>query len=288
MKFGLAFANTMNFTTAAGATALAQGAEAAGFDSVWTVEHVLWPEGYESTYPYAESGKMPGSADTPIPDPLIWLSYIAAVTTELKLATGVMILPQRNPAILAKEVATLDSMSGGRVVLGIGVGWLEEEFDALGVPFAGRGRRADEWIAVMRALWAGDSVSHEGEFMNFDRVSVNPKPASGTVPVHIGGHSRKAAERAGRSGEGFFPGAGKTGELFDIARQTAADAGRDPNAIEMTTWHEGLFGSDPAAAVEELQSWGVSRTVVPAFLFAGQPDPAPAMADFLAKMPAIS
>src|SRR5207342_2461098 len=140
-------------------------AEAAGFESFWTVEHVIFPEDYQSAYPYSPTGKMPAAPSTPIPDPLIWLSYVAAVTTKLRLATGILILPQRNPLILAKEVATLDHLSGGRVELGIGVGWLEEEFDALGVPFARRGARTDEYIEVLRALWDGDHASHDGEFV---------------------------------------------------------------------------------------------------------------------------
>ena len=268
MKVGVMFANTMGFATPEGATTLAQAAEAAGFESVWTVEHVLWPEGYQSTYPYAETGRMPGDHRSVIPDPLTWLTYVGAKTETIKLATGILILPQRNPAVLAKEVATIDMLTGGRLMLGIGVGWLEEEFDALGVPFSGRGRRNDEYVEVMRTLWsAGDDggASHDGEFVSFSNVHSNPKPGGGAVPIHVGGHSRKAAERAGHLGDGFFPGAGDIPELIDIMRQAAADNGRDPAAIEVTAGHPGLFGDDPQAALEELDSWGVYRTHVPAF-----------------------
>ena len=111
---------------------VALAAEGAGFESVWTVEHIMYPEGYVSEYPYDASGKMPGTGDNPIPDPLIWLSYVAACTTTLRLATGIALLPERHPVTYAKEVATLDNMSGGRVELGVGIGWLREEFDALG------------------------------------------------------------------------------------------------------------------------------------------------------------
>ena len=268
MKVGVMFANTMGFAGPDGATVLAQAAEAAGFESVWTVEHVLWPEGYESTYPYAETGRMPGDHRSVIPDPLTWLTYVGAKTETIKLATGILILPQRNPAVLAKEVATIDMLTGGRLMLGIGVGWLEEEFDALGVPFKARGRRSDEYVDVMRSLWsAGDEggASHDGEFMSFANVHSNPKPGGGAVPIHVGGHSRKAAERAGYLGDGFFPGAGDIPELIDVMRQTAADNGRDAGAIEVTAGHPGLFGDDPQAALEELDSWGVHRTHVPAF-----------------------
>jgi probable F420-dependent oxidoreductase len=282
MKFGVAFANTVTFTTGAGAATLAKSAEAAGFESLWTVEHILYPEGYESTYPYAPDGKMPGSGDSPIPDPLIWLAYVAANTTTLKLATGISLLPERHPVMYAKEVATLDSMSNGRLMLGIGIGWLREEFDALDVPWEGRTRRTEEYADVMRELWKADGVSYDGEFINFENISSNPKPTNGSVPIHIGGHSEAAAKRAGRMGDGFFPAKGNMAELIDIAKQTAADAGRDPEAIDMTGVHPGIFGADPAAAVEEAASWGVDRLVAPAFMFIG--DTEQKMAEFAAKV----
>ena len=282
MKFGIVFANTGPWVSSAGAMEAGRAAEAAGFESFWTVEHVIFPSGYQSQYPYSQTGKMPAAANTPIPDPLIWLAFVAASTTKLRLATGILILPQRNPLVLAKEVATLDAMSGGRVELGIGVGWLEEEFDALGVSWARRGHRTDEYVAAMRALWAGDEAEFSGEFVNFSKASSNPKPANGTVPIVIGGHSRAAAERAGRLGDGFFPGKGNPTELaesFDIVRQTAAAAGRDPVTIEFSAGSAGIAGSDPVAAVEELAAIGVTRTIVPGFLFM-RGDPAEAMQGF--------
>ncbi|MCU0269044.1 MAG: LLM class F420-dependent oxidoreductase [Acidimicrobiales bacterium] len=267
MKFGIIFANTMQFAGRDGLVELATGAERAGFESLWTVEHVLYPDGYESTYPYDPSGKMAATPETPLPDPLIWLTWVAAVTTELRIATGILILPQRNPLVLAKELATLDDLSGGRLELGIGVGWLREEFEALGVPFERRGARTDEYVAVLRTLWGADHVSFDGEFARFSGVSVNPKPVRGAVPIHIGGHTRAAAERAGRIGDGFFPGRGDLDELIDITRQSAAAAGRDPAAIEITAWSMGLFGDDPLGAVQELEAQGVDRVVLPAFVF---------------------
>ena len=129
-------------------------AEELGFESLWTVEHVVVPSGYVSEYPYDESGSMAGGLEVfDLADPLIWLAYVAAVTERIKLATGVLILPQRNPLITAKAVATLDVLSGGRVMLGVGVGWLEEEFNTLGVPFHDRGSRLDDSIEAMRTSW---------------------------------------------------------------------------------------------------------------------------------------
>ena len=243
MDFGIAFANTLQFTERDGLETLARSAEAAGFDSVWTVEHVIYPDGYESEYPYDRSGKMAADASSPIPDPLIWLSFVAAATTTMRLGTGILILPQRNPLVLAKEVATLDRLSGGRVELG-----------------------------VMRAVWAADHVDFDGEFTSFSGVSVNPKPAGSSVPITIGGHSAAAARRAGRLGDGFFPAKGNIVELIDIMRQTAADAGRDPSAITVSTGSAGVFGDDPAAAVQELASQGVDRVIVPAFAFFRDPE----------------
>jgi len=267
MKFGIAFANVMGFGTGEGAQMLGRAAEAAGFESIWTVEHILYPEGYESEYPYDASGKMPGTGENPIPDPLIWLSYVAACTATLRLATGISLLPERHPITYAKEVATLDSMSGGRVELGIGIGWLKEEFEALGIPWARRGARTEEYMEVMRRWWAADGVSFDGEFVSFDNISSNPKPANGRVPIHIGGHSEAAAQRAGRVGDGFWPAKGDLATLYDICRQTAADAGRDPASIELTGQHPGIFGDDPQGAIEELASWGASRAIVPSLLF---------------------
>jgi probable F420-dependent oxidoreductase len=269
MKFGIAFANIITFAEPDGLVTLARGAEAAGFESVWTVEHVIYPEGYESAYPYDPSGRMAMDSGTPLPDPLLWLAFVAAASETLRLGTGILILPLRNPLVLAKELATLDHLSGGRVELGIGVGWLEEEFDALGVPFARRGARTDEYIEVLRSLWDGDHASHDGEFLSFADVSSNPKPTNGRVPIHVGGHSRAAAERAGRLGDGFFPGTGEIGDLVDIVRQTAAAAGRDPAAIEITYGNEALVGLDAGEEVARLAEIGVDRCIVPSFVFLG-------------------
>lgn len=270
MKFGIAFANIGPLARPEAAAAFAQAAERAGIESLWTVEHVVVPSGYQSVYPYDPSGKMPGPEESPIPDPLIWLTWIAATTSKIKLATGILILPQRNPVVLAKEVATLDRMSGGRVLLGVGIGWLKEEFEAIGVPFAGRGRRTDEYVAAMRALWTEEKATHEGEFARFRDCILRPRPAQGSVPIHVGGHSDAAARRAGRLGDGFFPGKGSHAELarlFTLARDTAREAGRDPGAIEMTTGGDGAVGSGALDEVRALADIGTDRVILPSFLF---------------------
>jgi len=135
MKFGLRYCNTGRYVDPARAVELMQAAEAAGFESAWTVEHTVIPRGYQSAYPYTSDGRLPGGeGDFLLPDPLIWMAYVAAATSRIRLATGILILPQHNPVIVAKQVATLDHMSSGRILLGIGVGWLKEEFDAIGEP----------------------------------------------------------------------------------------------------------------------------------------------------------
>ena len=272
MKFGIAFGNIGPFATGAGAATLARSAEAAGFESVWTVEHVVWPQDYSSVYPYASEGKMPGSADNPITDPLTWLAFVAANTTSLRLATGISLLPERHPLVFAKEVATVDVMSEGRVELGIGIGWLKEEFAALDVPWERRGPRTEEYMEVLRRMWSEDDVSFDGEFVSFEHMNSNPKPANRRVPIHIGGHSEAAARRAGRVGDGFFPAEGDVPALMQTARQTAADSGRDPDDVEMTAFHPGLLGDDPAAAVAEAESWGVHRLLMPSFLYMRETD----------------
>ncbi len=261
MKVGLLFANSMAMVQPGAAIEVAEYAEANGVESVWTVEHVVVPGGYKSAYPYSRSGRMPGGEDSPIPDPLIWLAFVAARTTSIRLATGMMILPQRNPVITAKALATLDVLSGGRVVLGAGIGWLKEEFDIIGVPFKERGTRTDEAIEAMRVLWRDDQPTYHGRHFNFDDARLWPKPVEGVIPIVIGGHSEPAARRAGRLGDGFFPAARDVDEnarVISVMRQAAEDAGRDPAAIEIT-----LGGWPDAETVGRYREIGVSRIGVP-------------------------
>ncbi len=269
MKFGYLLANAGPFATAEGSVALARAAEETGFESVWSVEHVVVPDGYESTYPYSSTGKMPGAEHVDITDPLIWHTWVAAHTADLVLGTGIVILPQRNPLVLAKEAATLDQLSGGRFQLGVGVGWLREEFDALGVPFERRGARTSEYIEAMRALWTEEKAAYEGEFVSFSDCIAKPNPVNGTVPVIVGGHSDVSARRAGRLGDGFYPGKGddeRLAELLGIMRDAAEQAGRDPGAIEISVNAPDGLADDPGR-VEALAELGVDRILVPPMTF---------------------
>jgi probable F420-dependent oxidoreductase len=258
MKFGLRYCNTGRYTNPAKAVELVQAGEEAGFESAWTVEHTVLPAGYESPYPYSEDGKIAGgNNEIPLPDPLIWMSYVAAHTEAIKLGTGILILPQHNPVITAKQVATLDLMSGGRVLLGIGVGWLKEEFEALGANFDDRAARTDEYVAAMRALWTEEAPTFKGEFVQFEDAYCRPQPES-SVPIIVGGHSKAAARRAGRLGDGFFPARITSPDLLELVRDTASAHRRDPDAIEITS-------SLPADLddIPELVRLGVDRILVP-------------------------
>jgi probable F420-dependent oxidoreductase len=265
MKFGIMFANVGPYVQPEGASAIGTLAEEHGFDSVWTVEHVVVPAGYESEYPYSPTGRMPGREESPIPDPLIWLTWVGAATTTLRLATGILILPQRNPVILAKELATLDVLTRGRVDLGVGVGWLQEEFDAIGVPFEERAARTDEYIEALRVLWRDDEPTLEGRYTSFDRAKSYPKPVQSPIPIHVGGHTRAAARRAGRLGDGFFPGRSSEEDLrplLDEMRSAAVDAGRDAGAIEVTAG-----GAFDLEGVKRFADAGVDRVVIPPLAF---------------------
>lgn len=222
-------------------TAFARHAEACGFESVVVVEHAVVVSDYESRYPYAPSGRMPLPDDCRIPDPLDLLAFLAGVTTEITLATGVLVLPNHQAVVLAKRVATIDVLSGGRMRLCVGVGWMDEELRATGADPRTRGRRTDEAIAVLRALWADagpNGAEFDGDFFAFHRAHSYPKPVRpGGVPIHVGGHTAAAARRAGRMGDGFQP-LGLEGE--DLARRVAdmraaaEQAGRDPATVELT------------------------------------------------------
>ena len=259
MKFGLRYCNTGRFIDPGHAVEMIVAAEEAGFDSAWTVEHTVIPELHASQYPYSNDGRIAGDRyDLPLPDPLIWMAYVAAHTTRIKLGTGILILPQHNPVVVAKQIATLDLMSGGRILLGIGVGWMREEFDVIGASFDDRAARTDEYVAVMRTLWSQQKASFSGDFFHFENVYCLPQPPEGDVPVIVGGHSRAAARRAGRIGDGFFPARELPEDLISLARETAESNDRDPDELEITV-------SYPASddGLGALAALDVDRVLVP-------------------------
>lgn len=178
-------------------------AERLGFASIWAPEHVILLEQYSSKYPYS-AGEFPLPTDTPFADPFTTLAFAAACTNKIKIATGICLVPEHNPLVLAKTVATLDRLSGGRLILGVGIGWLAEEFHALGLSFERRAQRTREYIDVMRKLWTEPKSSHHGEFVSFPEVQSFPKPYKGTVPIWFGGETPPALRRVGEYGDGWI------------------------------------------------------------------------------------
>jgi probable F420-dependent oxidoreductase len=257
MKIGIAFANVGPFGQPEGLAHLAKTAEAAGIESLWTVEHVVVPKGYQSPYPYSKDGKMPGPEESPIPDPFVWLGYAAAVTAKIRLGTGVLILPQRHPFYVAKEVATLDVLSKGRAILGVGIGWLAEEFRGLGIPFDERVGRTEESIQALRSLWAGPST-FAGKHYRWDAVESNPKPVQKPgVPIVVGGHVPAAARRAARFGDGFFPArAPDLGALVRVVHDECRAIGRNPADVEISA-----AGVPDLDQVMRLRDAGAGRVV---------------------------
>jgi probable F420-dependent oxidoreductase len=184
--------------------AVSVAAETSGFATLWAGEHVVMVDQPGSRYPYSADGRIAVPPDADWLDPMLGLTFAAAVTSSIGLATGVLLLPEHNPVIAAKQAATLDVLSGGRLSLGIGIGWSAEEFAALGIPFRRRAKRTAEYVAAMRKLWATDVSSFRGEFAHFDGVRVYPKPIRRRIPVIFGGNSDAALKRVADSGDGWY------------------------------------------------------------------------------------
>jgi len=197
MKIGLFAINFGTCGNPAAAIRVAQAAEAAGFESVWTGEHIVLPDPATPAFPFA--------AQTPMLDTTVALTWIAAHTKRLRLASGIILVPFRNPAVLAKELASLDVVSAGRLIIGVGAGWLEPEFRALGIPMERRGERMDDTLRAMRALWTMEHPEHHGSFASFREVASYPRPVQRpTPPIVIGGESPAALQRAVAMGNGWY------------------------------------------------------------------------------------
>jgi probable F420-dependent oxidoreductase len=213
---------------------IARAAEEAGFHGVMLADHVFFPGNLQSKYPYSEDGKPGFDGSTPFPDPWTTIAAMSSVTKKLRFATMVFILPLREPIQLAKTLGTLGLLSQDRVVLGAGAGWIREEYDTLGVPFETRGKRMEEMIAVMRQLWSGRMVEHEGRFFEHGPIQMSPAPAS-SIPIYFGGISKVALSRAARIGQGWM-GTGQTPEqaveLCQTLTKLRTEAGRADEPFE--------------------------------------------------------
>jgi probable F420-dependent oxidoreductase len=243
---------------------MAQAAENAGVESVWTFEHVIVPNDYSSKYPYSPNGKMGTTPETNFVDPLIALTAVAMNTTKLRLGTGVNILSQSNPLFMAKQAASLDMVSNGRFMLGVGIGWLQEEFLAMGTPFEKRGARFDDYITAMKKAWSGDTVEHQSEFLNWTGFKSYPVPKA--LDVHIGGSKGKAFERVAKFGQGWFSPTMTPDQIKpDLAKlkDACAAEGRDVSEIEVSSmW---MLNDDAFDNIKRFEDLGVSRLICPLF-----------------------
>jgi probable F420-dependent oxidoreductase len=250
--------------------AVARAAESAGFATLWAGEHVVLVDRPRSRYPYAADGRIAMQSDADWLDPLLCLSYAAAATKAIELATGVLLLPEHNPVLTAKQAATLDVLCGGRFTLGVGIGWSAEEYAALGVPFTRRGRRAAEYVAAMRTLWADDVASFSGEFSRFDAIRVYPKPVRGRrIPVVVGGNSDAALARAAAFGDGWYgfnlPAAAVPERVAALAVQCERH-GRSPRELTVAV----ALADGKPGVIRDLADVGVTELVL-----VGTPPPDP-------------
>jgi probable F420-dependent oxidoreductase len=271
MKFGLALfgLSPRHYGTVAAA------AEEQGFESVWIPEHLVFPAEMPATYPYTDAGFPPVTPSTPLFDPWVVLGYIASATRSVRLGTQIYVLPLRHPLATARSVVTVDRLSGGRVTVGIGVGWLEEEFDALGQSFHDRGPRTDEIVGLLRQLWTEETVEHHSEHFDFGPVRFEPKPVQKPgPPIEIGGASPAALRRAGRLGDGWIEIGARDlthlGEMLRTVRQHRAEAGREQLPFEVTTTNDKVPDLD---AVRRAAEVGVTRVIAGPDVTAGRLTP---------------
>jgi probable F420-dependent oxidoreductase len=244
--------------------AVAVAAETGGFSTLWAGEHVVLVDRGGSRYPYAADGQIAVASDSDWLDPLIALSFAAAATRTIRVATGVLLLPEHEPVALAKRVASVDRLSGGRLALGIGVGWSREEFAALGIPFTRRGTRADEYVAAMRTIWSQDPASFDGTFVSFRDIRVNPKPThADRLPIIVGGNSDAALRRVARLGDGWYgfnlADVSQARERITNLRTLCESHGRDPAQLEIIVALDHPPRGDEQDALAEL---GVDELVL--------------------------
>jgi probable F420-dependent oxidoreductase len=270
-QLGVKLPHTGAVVASGSVPARARELEEAGFDSLWVSDHVVLPNVMASHYPFAADGRATWPSDTPYLESVVVLAAAAAATTRVRLGTAVLVLPQRNPVLLAKQIASVAQIAGGRVELGVGAGWLREEFDALDAPFEGRGARMLEWIDVMRACWTGRPAEFSGEHYHLPPdLFALPTPPS-PVPLYVGGHSPRALRRAGTIGDGWL-GQQSVRELdletlaaeVGAVRSAAAAAGRDPRAARIVLRLVDSVGraGSVASRLGDLVKAGVDEVIV--------------------------
>lgn len=268
MRIGVYLPQIGAAATAEQVTLVARSVEETGFDSLWALDHVVLREDYGTPYPYSEDGRLAIPTTANFVEPLTILTYAAAVTERVELGTAVLVLPMRAPVLHAKVIASLDHLAGGRVILGAGVGWWKEEFEALSMPFDRRGKRMDEYLAVLRDLWTNDFGTFAGKFYDTTGWACNPKPPR-HVPIWLGGNNPAQLRRVGRFADGWLPNPNMLDTLesdFDRARQAASDVGRDPSKLQLAMNRVALLRegglSEAADTLASLRARGVDHAVV--------------------------
>ena len=226
---------------------VATAAERLGFHSIWVSDHVVWPENYTSRYPYDPGGKYPADVNQAFCEALTSMTWISAHTSRIKVGSLVVVVPQREPWLLGKQLATLDHFNGGRTILGVGLGWLREEFDTLSASFDDRYARGAEMVSLWRTMWSQNPASFEGRFWSSPPVGVLPHPVRQSIPVWMGGHGPAALRRAGQLADGWIPFGLDPRELRDAwqtVKDHAEEAGRDPASLTCALWAP-LWLADP-------------------------------------------
>ena len=251
MNIGAVFPQTEIGENPSAVRDYAQAVEAMGFDHLLAFDHVV---GANAATHDRLSG--PYRHTHAFHEPLVLFGYLAGITRRIELVTGIIILPQRQTVLVAKQTAAVDVLSGGRLRLGIGIGWNDVEYEALGENFSNRGRRSEEQVEVLRALWTNELVTYEGRWHKISDAGINPLPVQRPIPVWFGGRAEQVIERVGRMGDGWFPlgSPADAAPLLDKMRQHARDAGRDPASIGVESWIS-IGGKTPDDWVKDAVTW---------------------------------
>ena len=261
VRFGLHVLGVGAGADPAVVTAVGRAAERYGFATLWAGEHVVMVDRPTSVYPYAEDGHIALPSDVDWLDPLVLFGFLASATSGIRLATGVLLLPEHNPVVVAKAVASIDVLARGRFTLGVGVGWSAEEFAALGVPFEGRATRTTEYIEAMRVLWSEDVASYSGRHVCFDEVRCYPKPVHRSVPVMLGGNGDRALQRVATHGDGWYGFNVSVQELpgrLEVLRSACEQVGRPDTSLDKAV---ALLDATPAD-IGDIESLGVNEVVI--------------------------
>ena len=261
--------------------AVASAADSSGFATLWAGEHVVMVDRSESRYPYSDDGVIGVPAQADWLDPMIALGFAAAASSRIAIATGVLLLPEHNPVVVAKQAASLDRLSGGRLTLGVGVGWSRDEFAALGVPFEHLAARTAEYVAAMRILWRDDIASFDGKFVAFDSIRVNPKPATDRrIPIVVGGNSDPALRRVAAWGDGWYgfnlDGVAAVRERIANLKRLCAESGRERAQLRLSV----ALRNPGVGDIGALAELGVDELV----LVQAPPDSPPAATDWVSAL----